>query len=464
MKHSLVISYTVILLMTSCSSEIGDTSRAAEETKNEVRLITLNPGHFHAGLVYKYGYENVSQNVEVYAPQGKDLGSYLALIDQYNSRQDEPTDWVLDIYEGQDYLEKMLKDSNGNVLVVSGNNSRKIDYLFQAVENDINVLADKPIVIHPDKFEMLDEALKIADEKGLLVNDIMTERHEITSILQRKLSQNRELFGELVQGSPEEPAISKESVHFFSKVVSGKPLIRPAWFFDGNQQGQAIVDVSTHLVDLILWQCFPDELIDFKNSDDDVEVLSARNWNTQLSRSQFEQVTNEPSFPDYLAARVESDSLLNVAANGEFTFKVRGVHGKVSVKWGFTNPKGGDTHFSRMRGTKADLVIRQDEAQQYTPMLYIEPHNKADQEAFESTLMQALEELSPQYSGLSATPSAFGWEVQIPGAYREGHEEHFTRVTELYLQHLEHGVLPAWERVNLLTKYFITTQAYKLSN
>jgi hypothetical protein len=36
-------------------------------------------------------------------------------------------------------------------------------------------------------------------------------------------------------------------------------------------------------------------------------------------------------------------------------------------------------------------------------------------------------------------------------------------VTELYLQYLDEGTLPAWERTNLLTKYYITTQAYALS-
>jgi len=47
-----------------------------------------------------------------------------------------------------------------------------------------------------------------------------------------------------------------ESVHHFFKEVSGKPLIRPAWFFDVRQQGEALPDVGTHLVDLVQWMCF----------------------------------------------------------------------------------------------------------------------------------------------------------------------------------------------------------------
>jgi hypothetical protein len=107
------------------------------------------------------------------------------------------------------------------------------------------------------------------------------ERVEIPhSKLKRELARIPALFGELERGSPEEPGIVKESVHYFAKTVAGAPLIRPAWFFDANQQGEAIVDVSTHLVDLILWQSFPGEPIDYRNPSDDVEVISARTWNT----------------------------------------------------------------------------------------------------------------------------------------------------------------------------------------
>jgi hypothetical protein len=122
----------------------------------------------------------------------------------------------------------------------------------------MNVLADKPMIIAPGQFDDLRRTLELADARGLLVNDIMTERHAITSILQRELARFPELFGTLEQGTPENPAITKESVHFFSKTVAGAPLVRPAWFFDVRQQGEAIADVSTHLVDLILWQSFPE--------------------------------------------------------------------------------------------------------------------------------------------------------------------------------------------------------------
>lgn len=60
------------------------------------------------------------------------------------------------------------------------------------------------------------------------------------------------VYGEQA-GTPDDPAVTKESAHHFSKLVAGKPLQRPAWYYDTRQQGEAIVDVNTHLVDLVQW-------------------------------------------------------------------------------------------------------------------------------------------------------------------------------------------------------------------
>jgi predicted dehydrogenase len=425
--------------------------------------MTLDPGHFHAGLVHKYMYDGVDPTVHIYAPDGPDIDNHLALIERFNSRTERPTHWKPVVYRGQDYLARMLAEKPGNVMVVSGNNGRKIKYIQSAVAAGINVLADKPLIIRPSDFDVLRETMDRATEKGLLVYDIMTERHEITSILQRELSQNRDLFGELISDSPDEPAITKESVHFFSKNIAGRPLIRPTWFFDTKQQGEAIVDVSTHLVDLIMWQLFPGEAIDYENPSDGVHVLSARSWSSSLTPAQFETVTGEATYPEFLAPDVDSDSILSVAANGEFVFTVRGVTGKVSVEWGFENPEGGDTHYSVMRGTKANLVVRQNSPQAFRATLYVEPSRRLDSKDLRFELERALRALDDRYSGLTAESTEFGWEIKIPDRYKEGHEEHFTRVTEQFLDHLAAGVIPEWERANLLTKYFITTRAYEKS-
>ena len=48
-----------------------------------------------------------------------------------------------------------------------------------------------------------------------------------------------------------------ESVHHLMKMVAGSVNLRPAWFFDTAEQGEALADVATHLVDLVPWTLFP---------------------------------------------------------------------------------------------------------------------------------------------------------------------------------------------------------------
>lgn len=429
--------------------------------KDEVKLMTLDPGHFHAALVQKDRYGQVDPAVNIYAPAGGDLEEHLKRIERFNTRPDTPTNWQSKIYTGPDFLEKMLSEKPGNVMVVSGNNAKKTEYIHAAVKAGINVLADKPMIIKPEAFSLLKETYELASEKGVLLYDIMTERYEITTILQKELSRQAGVFGELEKGTPDNPAISKESIHHFFKYVAGQPLKRPAWFFDVAQQGEGIVDVSTHLVDLILWECFPDQGIDYQT---DISLVSARRWATPLAPDQFNKVTGLQGYPDFLKKDLVRDSILNVYSNGAIVFTARGVHGKVSVTWNYEAPEGAkDTHFSVMRGTKANLIIRQDEEQEYKPTLYVEPTNKGDMGNFETTLKDAITELAGKYPGLSYKTSPGGWEIIVPEKYKVGHEAHFAQVTEKYLQYLVDGKLPDWEVQNTLTKYYVTTQAYTMS-
>ncbi len=457
----------LVILLASCSQKKTDNQNTTEQQAaesmgqpGEIKLMTVAPGHFHASLVQKSMYPQVDPLVHVYAPEGPELQDHLNRIDQFNNRQDHPTKWREVTYRGSDYLEKMLSDKPGNVMVVAGNNAKKTDYILAAVQAGINVLADKPMVINPDKYPLLQEAFHIANQQGLLIYDMMTERFEITTVLQKELSGFADIFGEMEKGSMDNPAISKESVHHFSKSVAGKPLTRPPWFFDIEQEGAGIVDVSTHLVDLILWECFPDQPV-HKN---EVGVVRSRQWGTVMSRNEFEKVTGLAEYPDYLKKYLKKDSLLNVFSNGEFIFTTRDIFGKVSVIWNYQAPEGsGDTHFSIMRGTGANLVIRQDAAQNYVPTLYVEPVGNIDSVEFEAQLENRIQQLTSKYPGLSKNITQGGWEIVIPAELRVGHEAHFSQVMEKFLQYMEDGQLPEWEQVNMLTKYFITMEAYKMS-
>src|SRR6266487_4429029 len=229
----LFLFLVTITFINACGSS---QNTRAENSKN-IKLITLDPGHFHAALVQKSMYPNVDSTVHVYAPEGMDLQNHLRLIDKYNTRSEHPTAWKQQVYMGEDFLKKMIEEKAGNVVVIAGNNKKKTEYIKQALDAGFNVLADKPLAIDTKGFRLLEEAFSTAQKNHLLLYDIMTERFEINSILQKELSALPELFGTLEKGSADKPAIVKESVHYFYKEVSGQPLIRPAWFFDLEQQG-----------------------------------------------------------------------------------------------------------------------------------------------------------------------------------------------------------------------------------
>jgi len=445
-----------VFLLPGCKPKTDQTP--ADEA--EVKLITLDPGHFHAALVQKMAYSQVSNDVYVYAPEGDELSEHLKKIEAYNSRSEDPTKWNEIIYTGADFLEKMLTEKKGNVMVTAGNNRLKTEYILKTLQAGINVLADKPMVILPENFEMLKQCFDVAKEKNILLYDIMTERYEITTMLQRELSLQPAIFGELEKGTPENPAVTKESVHHFFKMVSGSPVKRPVWFFDVDQQGEGIVDVTTHLVDLIQWGCFPEQIIDYQK---DVEMLAANRWTTPISFPEFKQATGAESYPDYLQKNVEND-VLKVYANGDITYRLKGICAKVSVIWNYQAPEGaGDTHFSVMRGSRANLVIRQGAEQNYKPELYIElaATAKAD---YVAEMEKTFAEVEKNYPGISLEKlSDKAWRVNIPASYHNGHEAHFGQVTEKYLQFLKENKMPDWEVPNMIAKYYTTTEALKLA-
>ncbi len=448
-----------LLLLAGCASQQhADKFTGAE---GEVKLITLDPGHFHAALVQKISYPQVSPEVYVYAPGGADLQEHLSRINDYNNRADDPTHWDEIVYTGDDFMQKMLDQKKGNVMVTAGNNLKKTEYIKRTLEAGINVLADKPMAINTPNFKVLEECFRIAQEKGVLLYDIMTERNEITTMLQKELSHMPELFGAFQTGTADEPAVYIESVHHFFKEVSGKPLTRPAWFYDVEQQGEGIVDVNTHLVDLVQWQCFPGVIIDYTK---DIEMVDANRWPTPMTKEQFWRSTTQGEYPDFLSKDVRNDTLY-VYANGDITYKIKGMYAKVAALWNYQAPEGtGDTHYAILRGTKANLVIRQGAEQNYRPELYIESLPGADAARFEEAARTAVAALAKDYPGVALKKAAEGsWNVEIPDSYRVGHEPHFAQVTENFLQYLVDGKLPDWEVPNMIAKYYVTTQGLDMA-
>jgi predicted dehydrogenase len=454
-----VIKYFLVALVVLIEAGCNQPASKLTTDTDMVHLVTLDPGHFHAALVQKSMYPDVDSVVQVYAPEGKDLQYHMDRINGYNTRSENPTHWKENVYTGNDFFEKMIAEKKGNVVVLSGNNQKKAEYILKSLQNGFNVLADKPMVIESKDFPVLQQAFETAKEKDLLLYDIMTERYEITTMLQKELSMLPEVFGILEKGTVDNPAVTKESVHHFYKYVSGSVLTRPAWFMDVSQQGEGLVDVTTHLVDLVQWECFPEQIIEYPK---DIQITTAKRWPTDMSLSEFKTITKLDAVPEYLKKDVVNDSMLKIYSNGEINYALKGVHAKVSVTWRYKAPEGGgDTHYSIMRGTKANLIIRQEAEQQYKPTLYIEPIN--DNDDYKNALASQIKNLQQKYPGIELKKLNKGWELIIPEIYKEGHEAHFARVTEKFLEYLKNKNMPAWEVPNMLAKYYTTTKALELA-
>ena len=89
MKKLLLLIVPVAFVLTPADQEAQNRQQAkikseSMENKYQVRLITVDPGHFHAALVQKRMYEQVSPDVHVYAPEGPDCQQHLARIESYN--------------------------------------------------------------------------------------------------------------------------------------------------------------------------------------------------------------------------------------------------------------------------------------------------------------------------------------------------------------------------------------------
>lgn len=418
---------------------------SCREGSGDRTMTLIDPGHFHASLIQKNMLEGVSGTVKVFAPEGEELQTYLAAIESFNSRAENPTCWKEEVHAGADYLEALPEAEKGDFVVLAGDNGKKADYLLAAVRKGYHVLSDKPLAIDGKGFSTLKEAYSLAEEKGLVIYDLMTERYDVLNLVSRELTGDKELFGAPV-------AVAMSSVHHFYKNVSGAVLKRPAWYYDVRRQGEGIADVTTHLVDQVFWQCFPGEAIGIQ----DVTLKEADHDPTAVTPEQYTASTGVAAFPDDLRDDV-ADGALQVLSNGSFSFEVKGVPVSIRVRWDYEAPAGsGDTSESLFKGTGATVRLVQDASTGFVRQLFLS--------APEEAAGKAEKRLKKKYPYIDFKPSGEGsFLVDIPSGDRPGHEAHFNLVAKTFLAYLDGKDLPAWERTNTLTKYYLTTGAAELA-
>ena len=430
---------------------IGAAALNAQTNYMQSKLIIVDPGHFHATLLQKDMYPWVDPLVTVYAPLGPDLLDYLNRISLFNSRPDNPTRWALDIHTSNDPMAEMLRGHAGNIVVFTGRNRGKIDRILAALHAGLNVLADKPWIITSADMPKLEEALSLAQGKNLAAYDIMTERYEVTSELQRELVNDREVFGTLETGTAREPAVRARSIHHVMKVVAGTPLRRPSWFFDIDEYGEGLADVGTHVVDLVQWTAFPDQALDYRK---DIEVLAGRRWPLKMTRDQFTKVTGDAEFPPALASHVHG-GVLDYYCNNSVAYTLRGVHVELEILWNWEAAEGGDVYEASFRGTKSRVEIRQGKAEHFVPEVYITGADAGVAAAVEKRVAA----LQTRWPGLAAVKSGADIKIVVPEKFRVGHEAHFGQVTNRFFEYVTSPKsLPAWETPYMLAKYAVSTK------
>src|SRR5580692_5998141 len=129
------------------------------DAADQVKLIVLDPGHFHASLVQKDMYASIDPTVSVYAPIGPDVVDYVNRVALFNTRKENPTAWKIELHAGPDYFERMLREHPGNVVILTGRNRPKIDRIEASIDTGLNVLADKPWIISSRELPRLERAL-----------------------------------------------------------------------------------------------------------------------------------------------------------------------------------------------------------------------------------------------------------------------------------------------------------------
>ncbi len=388
-------------------------------------LIVVDPGHFHAALAQKEMYPNVAERVQVYAPVGDDLVDYLTRIARFNNRAEAPTSWQIEAHASADFLDRMARERPGDAAIFAGRNNEKIGGIGRAVEAGLHVLADKPMIIRRADLKLLAKVLDTAAAKGLVVLDMMGGRQEITRALTRLLHADKEIFGEQVAGSPAEPGVVMSSVHHLMKVVSGVPNLRPPWYFDVRQQGDALADIGTHLVDRVHGTLFAEQALDYRH---DIAIGAVKRWPVMLDRAQLRQVTGEADWPDYLGDAVAGGTLA-YQCNTHLDYAVRGIHVGLDMVWEWLEPPGGgDTHTETWRGTRARIELRHGPAEGWRGQLYVVP--LAD---IAGALERRIAALAETHKGLGLERRDGEWQIVIPDALRIGHDAHFRELTKGFL-------------------------------
>ena len=456
-------------------------------------LLFLEPGHFHAALTLRARNPRVDRTVHLYARPGPERDAFAALVRSFNARPGQPTDWDLRTHESADPERALIAERRGSAVVLAGRNQPKLAAIARLHEAGFHVLADKPWLTEAAALP----ALERATAGPPLAMDVMTSRHEVAARLAVRLAAETDLFGEFHPGG-EAPAIDLRSVHHLLKVVDGRPLRRPPWYYDTRVQGDGLVDIQAHMADQAQWlveaagvgpgaegggrriACAAGGAAGGRGGGEearrpasgadeaartacgyphDFVVDGARRWTTPVPRDLFLASTGLPDFPEALRDRVQ-DGVLDLACNGEIRYRLRGVSVRQRAEWGQREPEGGgDAVYAAIRGTEAAITARRGPETGFRAELHMTPRRPGRR--FDARLDRALAGWRDELPGLAHRPSALGREIVVPAALHTPHETHFPMVLDRFLDHLDRGGWPAGLAARIRARYTLLAKAHE---
>jgi predicted dehydrogenase len=415
-------------------------------------LLFYEPGHFHAALTLRNENPRVAADVHLYAHPGPDREGFLGLIEAFNTRATNPTRWRVHLHEADDPLSSLMRDRCGDIVVLAGRNADKLATIARLHGAEFNVLADKPWLTSSAALSDLGKATAGPP----LAMDIMTERHEVLARLRRRLVSNSRVFGDFVSDS-ERPAIDIASVHHLYKIVNGRPLKRPWWYYDIGIQGDGLVDIQSHLTDQVQWMVLGDDAGDF---DSDVIVHAARRWATPVPLDLYRDSTGQAAFPELLGEYLRDDQLA-LPCNGEIVYSLRGVSVRQRAEWGQRErTDSGDLHPCVIRGTRCTLRVRHGPETGNVAQLHLEPTAGAD---IEAALSQAIVDWQEDFPALGMEQTVDGFMLTIPEPLRTTHESHFAMVLEEFLDYVDTGRWPPWLTTGIRMRYELLARSRELA-
>ncbi len=399
------------------------------------RIAVLDPGHFHAALPLRVPNEKISDDVYVYSAPGKELDQFVSMIDSFNTRKENPCSWNLNVCTAENSLEKLISDGFCDIAVLAGRNASKMEKIAKLVKAGINVFADKPWITAASSLKLLES---IMNEKALFA-DIMTERYDVPEKVLESLIAQEDIFGAF--DTSRGAALSCGSVHHLWKKVNGKQLIRPDWYFDVAEQGEGIIDVTSHYADLAM-RIFG-RIPGF--SLDSVKLDSATKWTTLVPLADFKEITGKDKFPDSVKQDLCGD-VLNLRSNGEIVFSSGNLKAALRVEWRLKAAEGqGDSHFMRCNGSLSDISLGDAPG-----TIKIIPR---------ASIKDSLEKWNQENPDIKLEEQEKSVLAIIPPEKISGHELHFAAVLNSFLESIETGKSVKSERELLFAKYKLMASA-----